>query len=305
MLETIAKPFLKWAGGKSQLLEELEKLYPSELKEGMVTRYFEPFIGSGAVFLDVAQRYKVGAFYVVDKNEDLILTYRVIQRDVDTLIDFLSRYAKKYLELHDEDKRKYFYEIRSIYNLQRFNINYNKYSENWTPRAAQLIFLNKTCYNGLFRVNKRGDFNVPFGKYKRPHFFDEGNLRKISDILQNTEIVIDDFMALKNKITKRSFVYFDPPYRPISRTSSFTSYSKFDFDDDEQIRLAKFFRYLDARGAKIMLSNSDPQNTDPDDTFFEDLYRGFRINRVLAKRSINCNGDKRGHIFELVITNFS
>ncbi len=305
MSEIIAKPFLKWAGGKSQLLEELEKLYPSELKEGIINRYFEPFIGSGAVFLEIAQRYKVKSFYLVDKNEDLILTYMVIQRDVDTLIDFLSRYVKKYLELNDDDKREYFYEIRSIYNLQRFNINYNRYSENWVPRAAQLIFLNKTCYNGLFRVNKKGDFNVPFGKYKRPHFFDGDNLRRISDILKNAEILINDFMALKKKITSRSFVYFDPPYRPISRTSSFTSYSKFDFDDSEQIRLAKFFKYLDTRGAKVMLSNSDPKNTNPDDTFFEDLYRGFRITRVLAKRSINCNGDKRGHIYELVITNFS
>lgn len=304
MIEMIAKPFLKWAGGKSQLLSDFEKFYPPELKGGRVTRYFEPFVGSGAVLLDIAQRYKTRSCYIVDKNEDLILTYQVIQRDVDTLIAFLSRYAQKYFELNDDEKKEYFYEIRHSYNLQRFNINYSRYSENWIPRAAQLIFLNKTCYNGLFRVNKKGDFNVPFGKYKRPHFYDEMNLRKTSSILQKTEIAVGDFMQFSERITPNSFIYLDPPYRPISRTSSFTSYSKFDFNDEEQIRLARYFRYLDAKGAKVMLSNSDPQNTNPDDAFFEDLYSDYYITRVLAKRSINCDGDKRGQIYELVITNF-
>ncbi len=304
MTEIIAKPFLKWAGGKSQLLSDFEKFYPPELKAGKITRYFEPFVGSGAVFLDLAQRYRTRSCYIVDKNEDLILTYQVIQRDVDILMEFLSRYAKKYLELNDDEKKGYFYEIRQSYNLQRFNINYSRYSENWIPRAAQLIFLNKTCYNGLFRVNKKGDFNVPFGKYKRPHFYDEMNLRKTSDILQKAEIAVGDFMQFSERITRNSFIYLDPPYRPISRTSSFTSYSKFDFNDEEQIRLAHYFRYLDSKGARVMLSNSDPQNTNPDDSFFEDLYRDYHITRVLAKRSINCDGDKRGQIYELVITNF-
>jgi len=299
------KPFLKWAGGKSQLLGQFQDYYPSELKTGHITKYFEPFLGGGAVFLDVVQKFSIESASLNDINEELILAYKVIQRNPETLIEFLSKYAKQYFNLSEEERKSFFYEIRTNLNFQRFQINYKKYSENWIPRAAQLIFLNKTCFNGLFRLNKKGEFNVPFGKYKNPKIFDEENILDLSKILQIAEINAGNFYSTENMIDENSFVYFDPPYRPISKTSNFTSYSKYSFNDPEQIKLGEYFAKLNReKNAKLMLSNSDPKNENPDDTFFDDLFDDFNINKVNANRMINCNGNNRGQISELLITNY-
>ncbi len=299
-----AKPFLKWVGGKRQLLEQFEKLYPIELELKRIKNYYEPFVGGGAVFFDVVQNYEIENAYLYDINDELILTYKVIQKDVNKLIEFLYRYDKQYKKLNEEKKKEYYYELRENYNIQRFNIDYNKYSENWVPRAAQSIFLNKTCFNGLFRFNSKGGFNAPMGRYKNPKILDQQNLLNVSKLLEIATIKKANFKEVKNDIKNNSFVYFDPPYRPISKTSNFTSYSKYTFQDDEQLQLASLFYELDQRGHKLMLSNSDPKNTDPEDDFFESIYSTFNITRVDAKRSINSNGSKRNPIKEIVVTNY-
>lgn len=300
-----AKPFMKWAGGKSQLLRQFKNYYPKELINGKIKKYFEPFIGGGAVFLDIVQKFPIESAFLTDINEELIIAYKVIQRNPDTLIEYLRKYSNQYYKLSEEERKEYFYEVRTNLNLQRFQVNYQRYSDNWVPRAAQLIFLNKTCFNGLFRLNKKGEFNVPFGKYKNPKIVDENNILALSKILQIAEINVGNFDSTEHKIDENSFVYFDPPYRPISKTSSFTSYSKYNFGESEQIQLAKYFSKLHTeRKPKLMLSNSDPKNENPDDTFFEKLFNGFYINKVNANRMINCNGNNRGIISELLITNY-
>ena len=300
-----AKPFMKWAGGKSQLLGQFQKYYPKELKVGKIKKYFEPFIGGGALFLDITQNFSIESAFLTDINEELILAYKVIQRNPESLIEFLWKYSKQYYTLSEEERKEYFYEVRTNLNLQRFQINYRRYSKNWIPRAAQIIFLNKTCFNGLFRLNKKGEFNVPFGRYKNPKILDEENILALSKILQISEINAGNFYSTENKIDENSFVYFDPPYRPISKTSSFTSYSKYSFNDPEQIKLGRYFTKLAReKNAKLMLSNSDPTNVNSNDTFFKDLFSGFKIHNILANRMINCNGEKRGRIKELVITNY-
>lgn len=298
-----AKTFLKWAGGKTQLLPQLENYYPSELKNGNIDTYFEPFIGGGAVFFQIAQNYNIKSAFLYDINPELILVYKVIQQAVEDLIDELDIYATTYPTLDTESQQKFFYKVREHYNSSRHKVK-KKYSRLWIPRAAQCIFLNKTCFNGLFRMNKKGEFNVPFGKYKNPKILDVDNLRASSELLQPAVVEVSDFAGIKEKVDDNSFVYLDPPYRPISKTASFTSYAANRFDEDEQVRLAHFFRQLDSKGTKIMLSNSDPQNENPSDQFFNVMYQGYQINKVEAKRRINCKGKKRGSINELIITNY-
>ncbi len=286
-----AKPFLKWAGGKSQLLEQFQDYYPAELKLGKIKKYFEPFLGGGAVFLDIVKKFKINKAYLTDINEELIIAYKVIQRAPETLIEYLKKFSRDYHQLSEEERKEYFYDVRLNYNLNHFQISYKKYSKNWIPRTAQMIFLNKTCFNGLFRVNQKGEFNVPFGKYKNPKILNEQNIISLSNILQIAEINVGDFKSTEHLIDENSFIYFDPPYRPISKTASFTSYAQSGFNDDEQIRLGKYFAKLDReKNARLMLSNSDPTNENPDDSFFEELFKGYNINRVFANRMINCNG---------------
>lgn len=300
-----AKPFLKWAGGKSQLLPQFEDLYPTELKQGKIKRYIEPFIGGGAMFFYMAQKYKISSAYLYDINSELILTYKVVQKDPEKLIGQLGELSQNYKTLTEDKRKSFYYKIRDQYNLQRSQINFKHYSTNWISRASMMIFLNRTCFNGLFRLNSKGGFNVPHGRYKNPRILNKENIIAVSQLLQIAEIEIGDFKVCESVVTPTSFVYFDPPYRPISKTASFTSYSTFDFDDQQQIRLANFFRHLDdSNKVKMMLSNSDPKNENSHDNFFENLYKGFRINRVSANRMINSNAHKRGRINELVITNY-
>lgn len=304
-MDSKAKPFLKWAGGKSQLLEKFKEMYPEQLRQKRVKTFYEPFLGSGAVFFDVAQHYDIKSAYLYDINEELILTYQVIQKDVSKLLDFLYRYEKDYLKLDKKQRQEFFYEQRSNYNLQRFNIDYNRYSDQWFARAAQLIFLNRTCFNGLYRVNAKGEFNTPAGDYSNPTICDEHNLMAVHKVLEIAEIRIADFKEVLADLKATSFVYFDPPYRPLSKTASFKAYSKHNFADKEQVELANLFVQLDKAGAQIMLSNSDPKNINPADNFFDEMYRDYHITRIPAKRMINSIAAKRGSINEIVVTNYA
>ncbi len=305
LVHSVARPFLKWAGGKGQLLNKFQEFYPKQLKQKKIQTFYEPFLGSGAVFFDIAQNYSIESAYLYDINEELILTYKVIQKDVYKLLEFLYHYEKTYLSLNKKKREEFYYDQRTNYNLQRFNIDYDKYSEQWFQRAAQLIFLNRTCFNGLYRVNSKGEFNSPAGDYNNPTICDEKNLLAVHKALQIAEIKKADFRQVTIDLKDKSFVYFDPPYRPISKTANFKSYSKHHFTDNEQIELSKLFRKLDKKGIKVMLSNSDPKNNNPTDNFFEELYKGYNIFRVPAKRMINSIPTKRGAINEIVVTNYS
>ena len=298
------KPFLKWAGGKGQLLEAFQKFYPKELSGGKIENYCEPFVGGGAVFFDIVQNYPLKSALLCDNNEDLILAYLVIQKEVQPLIDQLDRLQHQYLKLNDEKRTAYYYKVREQFNKQKKSINFNNFSVKWTKRAAQIIFLNRTCFNGLFRFNSRGEFNVPQGRYKNPKILDAENLLKISKLLSIAEIRKADFREIKGRVTENTFVYYDPPYRPLNQTSSFTAYSKNAFGDPEQIALAALFSELSQKGVKQMLSNSDPKNHNPEDRFFDELYSGFYISRVPARRSINSNGLKRNAINEIIVTSY-
>ena len=301
----IARPFLKWAGGKSQLLNQFEPYYPVELRAGQITRYVEPFVGGGAVFLDVIQRYDVQLAYLFDINRELILAYDVIRRDPRGLIKLLGQYHEHYYSLDQDARKRYFYAMRDEYNALRAQVDAEHFSESWILRVAHLIFLNKTCFNGLYRVNSKGGFNVPFGRYKRPAILDEENILRVSELLQHVTLMFGDFRDCEPFVNDTTFVYFDPPYRPLNNTSSFTSYSKDRFSDDDQIALGQFYAHLDQQSqARLMLSNSDPTNVNPKDTFFDDLYSGFKIHRVHANRMINSKASGRGKISELLITNY-
>ena len=299
-----ARPFLKWAGGKTQLLGEFNKRLPKELKTGEITKYAEPFIGGGAVFFSLNQKFSFEQCTICDANEELILAYRVIKKSVKQLIDKLEILESEYLAKDEKNRELLYYEVRDVFNRRLPEMNFQKYGPGWVERAAWIIFLNHTCFNGLFRVNRKGEFNVPFGKYKNPEILNENNLNDVATLLKTTRLVLGDFTECKKFVDEASFVYFDPPYRPLNQTSSFTSYSKEGFSDTDQVRLGEFFKELDKKGAKIMLSNSDPRNEKSDDSFFDELYADYTIERVPAKRSINCNGTRRGEINELIITNY-
>lgn len=289
--QRVVRPFLKWAGGKGQLLEEIDRRLPMILKTGEINTYIEPFVGGGAVFFYIAQRYEfIKKFYLFDINQDLIKCYNAIKENVDFLIEELKNLEGKFLRKDSSAQKDFYYRIR-----ERFNCDKD---------PAKLIFLNKTCYNGLYRVNRKSEFNVPFGYYKRPTICAADNLRIVSEVLQKADIICGDFKDSKAYIDRHSFMYLDPPYRPLSPTASFTSYSKDDFTEADQIILANFCKKIDAKGAKFLLSNSDPKNEDPTDSFFEDQYKEFTIDTVKATRLINCKASGRGQINELLITNY-
>lgn len=303
-ISMLSRPFIKWAGGKSQLIDEIDARLPVELREREITTYFEPFLGGGAVFFYIAQKFSIERAVLFDINEDLIITYKVIKYNPEELMRFIDYYKYLYNNLDIEKQKDFFYSIRENYNKNKVKINFNDYNNELIEHAAQMIFLNKTCYNGLYRLNSKGEFNVPFGKYKKVNFYDKENILYISALLQKAELYICDFEEIIHYDVNNAFIYFDPPYRPISQTASFTSYSKFHFSENDQIRLATIFKELDKRNTRLMLSNSDPKNVNPDDDFFEKHYKGFNIQRVYANRMINCNGEKRGKINELIITNY-
>lgn len=298
-MQNRVKPFVKWAGGKGSLLNQLKNYYPLELRNGEIECYIEPFIGGGAVLIDILQNYKVKEAYAFDINFDLINSYNIIKNNVDELITNLKLLEKEYLSLGKDDRKKFFYNIRKQYNSYRLTKD-----EMSLQKATEFIFLNRTCFNGLYRVNKNGDFNVPMGNYKNPTICDEENLRALSELIKNVNFEYGDYKTSQKYIKKNTFVYFDPPYRPLNVTSGFTSYTKEDFDDENQKELALFYKELDNNNVKVMLSNSNPKNTNKEDCFFENIYKGFNINEVYAKRMINSDSCGRGEISELLITNY-
>lgn len=296
--EKPVKPFLKWAGGKGQLLREIEKYYPFE--DGKIKKYAEPFVGGGAVLFDILSKYDLDEVYISDINAELINTYCIIRDDIDNLIELLVALQNDFLPLDTDDRKVFYTQKRKRFNDLKVNGNENINIE----KAALMIFLNKTCFNGLFRVNKKGLFNVPMGAYKNPLICDENNLRAVSENLQRVTIVCRDYRESADFIDQNTFVYFDPPYRPITNTASFTAYTENLFNDEEQIELARFVDDMHRKGAKIVISNSDPKNSNTEDDFFDNIYSSHKIKRVEATRMINCNSEARGKIKELLISNF-
>ncbi len=291
------KPFLKWAGGKGQLLAEIEQYYP--FKNG-ITKYAEPFVGGGAVLFDILSKYELEEVYISDINPELINSYRVIRDNIEQLISLLKVMQNEFVPLDIESRKIYYATKRERFNDLKVNGNKTVNIE----KAALMVFLNKTCFNGLYRVNKKGLFNVPMGSYKNPLICDEDNLRAVSKKLQNVKIVCGDYREVADFIDENTFVYFDPPYRPITDTASFTAYTENLFNDDEQIELARFVDRMHQKGAKVVISNSDPKNSNTEDDFFDDIYSAHKIKRVEASRMINCNSEARGKIKELLISNF-
>jgi DNA adenine methylase len=272
-----AEPFLKWAGGKGQLLNEFVKLFPDNFNN-----YIEPFVGGGAVFFYLYSNGKLTnkKSVLIDSNKDLITAYKSIK-----------------------DKNKLRFIIKALSNGKYLNNKDNFYKvreqepKNDVDKTARLIYLNKTCFNGLYRVNSNGKFNVPFGRYKNPLICDSENLKAVNSALANAKLINGDFTIVLEFADKGDFVYFDPPYHPVSKTASFTGYTKDSFGEEDQERLAEVYRKLDRRGCKLMLSNSDVK-------FIRDLYKGYRIEVVKARRMINCKASKRGDVNELVILNY-
>lgn len=318
---------MKWAGGKGQLLDQLGALFPKGLSDGSIHSYAEPFLGGGAMFFHVMQRFPLKSACLMDANEELVLVYSVVQKDAGALIGELQRMASAFLKLDMESRKERFLKVRSAFNREKPLVDFRKYTaSSWVKRAAQILFLNKTCYNGLFRVNRSGGFNVPFGSYAKPAIVDADNLRAASALLGRAAVSIrlgdfGDLAAMGAGVKGAggrgagssggfpkpgTFIYYDPPYLPISATASFTAYSKGVFGKEEQRRLAAYFKSLDRPGVFQMLSNSDPKNEDPANEFFEDLYSDYRgsLFRVPASRSINSNPARRGRINEIVITNY-
>lgn len=286
------------------MLDEFTRRIPAELRDGDLQVFVEPFVGGGAVYFHFNSLFNFRECHIFDINDELVLAYTVVKNDVDGLIDYLGEISSEFLAKDDAGRKRYYYAMRRRFNREREAIDFEHPGKEWTRRAAHLIFLNRTCFNGLFRVNSRGEFNVPFGRYENPRILYEDVLRADSAILQNTTVHRGDFTLAEPYIADDTFVYFDPPYRPLTRTASFTQYSKRGFADEEQRRLAEFYARCDARGARLMLSNSDPKNTNPDDDFFDSLYAGYRIDRVPAKRLINSDAAKRGEVNEIIVMNY-
>ena len=293
-----AKPFLKWAGGKTQLITEIKKSLPLEIINKKFT-YIEPFVGSGAVLFWMLENLpKLEKAVINDINADLINTYRIIASKPRELISILQILQNEYhnLEGKDEEKKEYYYKKRELYNARNVE---------QSGQAALFIFLNRTCFNGLYRVNKSNCYNVPMGSYKKPTICDEQNILAVSNALQKVEILCGDYEETIKEAVSNSFFYFDPPYKPLSNTSSFNSYAKDEFNDEEQLRLRDFCSKLEEQGLKWMLSNSDVKGKDTNDNFFDEIYAEFSISRVRARRSINANPEKRGELNELLITNYN
>lgn len=293
----MAKPFIKWAGGKTQLLTQFENILPHNLEEAEHFTYIEPFVGGGAMLFHMLQKYtNIGRVIINDINPNLITAYRVIRDTPERLITDLKMLQREFRQNSNEEARKeYFLRIRK---------SYNEDTHNDVTNTAMFIFLNRTCFNGLYRVNSKGYFNVPFGKYTNPTICDEELLLEDSKILQNVEILCGDYTLIERYVDNNTFIYFNPPYRPLSTTSSFTSYSKENFDDTEQTRLAHFFARLSRYGCKMMLSNSDCCAQNPNDTFFENLYGNFIIDKVHASRFVNAIPSKRGKLTEILVRNY-
>lgn len=279
------KPFIKWVGGKTQLLSEIERFLPKDFKD---ITYIEPFVGGGATLFFILNAHpEIKRVVISDINKDLIDTYKIVRDKPIELINYLQNIANEYLPLSEEDRKKYFLLKRELYNTKKLDKLEN---------SALFIFLNKTCFNGLYRVNSKGLFNSSFGDYKNPKICDRKTIIEDSKLLQKVEILNIDFEETIKYVGDNTFFYLDPPYKPISKTAKFTSYTKEAFNDEEQLRLRDFCINLDLLGYKFLLSNSDNK-------LFYDIYSKFIINKVYASRNISSDPDKRKGVTELLITN--
>lgn len=293
------KPFLKWAGGKTQLLRDIERSLPEDIYHWKEFTYIEPFAGSGAVLFWMLRKFpNLKRAVINDINEELMTAYAVVKKEPLKLIKELNSLQKKYYAIESEENRsEFFYLQRDRFNSQK--------TDN-VKSTTLLIFLNRTCFNGLYRVNSKGEFNVPFGRYTKPTICDEQTILADSVALQNVELLTGDFeQTLPYAKGEETLFYFDPPYKPLSETSHFTAYAKGVFNDAEQERLKKFCDLVNMKGYSFILSNSDVNITKPGNKYFDHLYSDFNIERVYAKRSINANAEKRGTLKELLITNYA
>ncbi len=292
-----AKPFLKWAGGKTQLLPTIDSFLPDSFRQEKDITYIEPFVGGGAMLFFMLQKYpNIKKAIINDINPHLVKTYTIIRDNPYSLVDTLTELQEKFRAAGDfEAQKELFLNIRSRFNQETLTD---------IEEASYMIFLNRTCFNGLYRENSKGGFNVPFGRYSNPTICDESLLIADSELLQKVEILNGDFARTGEYVDGYTFFYFDPPYRPLDATSSFNSYVKETFDDKEQIRLKEFYSFLSVEGCKELLSNSDCKGRNAEDVFFDELYQDFFIERVYAKRNINANASKRGTLTELLIRNY-
>ena len=292
-----AKPFIKWVGGKSQLIDQLDMQLPADFGNWENATYIEPFVGGGAMLFYMLQRYpNIEHAVINDINPDLVTCYRTVRDNPKQLIESLADIEMAYLALETEERRKdFFMAVRERYNEKNLDPIEN---------TTKFFFLNRTCFNGLYRVNKKGLFNVPFGKYSNPTICDPETILKDSELLQRVEILNGDFEATFEYAQGNSFFYFDPPYRPLSDTSSFNDYAKESFNDDDQIRLKVYCDRIDKAGFHFMLSNSDCKGKNENDNFFDVLYGAYQIERVWASRSINSNPAKRGKLTEILVHNY-
>ena len=292
-----AKPFIKWVGGKSQLIEQLDAQLPADFDNWESATYIEPFVGGGAMLFYMLQRYpNIQNAIINDINPDLMTCYRMVRDYPEQLIGSLKDIENSYLAIESEERRKVFYmAVRERYNEKNLDPIEN---------TTLFIFLNRTCFNGLYRVNKKGLFNVPFGKYSNPKICDPETIRKDSELLQRVEMLNGDFESTFKHAHGNTLFYFDPPYRPLSDTSSFNDYAKESFNDDAQLRLKEYCDRINEAGYKFMLSNSDCKGKNEEDNFFDVLYHAYHINRVWASRSINSNPDKRGKLTEILVCNY-
>ncbi|MCI6675849.1 MAG: Dam family site-specific DNA-(adenine-N6)-methyltransferase [Clostridiales bacterium] len=294
------KPFLKWAGGKTQMLPIFREYYPAALEDGTINRYMEPCVGGGAVLFDLLARYDLVEVTINDINKELITCYRVVQRSVSRLVSILEEWQRIYNLMSQEEQERMYYEKRDRMNQRKKKEIWGKEDE--LMIAAHMLFLNRTCFNGLYRENRKGQFNVPFNRTKNINF-DFENMYLAGEVLKNVRILCQDFQTLTPYVTSRTFIYVDPPYRPVNKTPAFTDFTKDSFDDSKQIRLAEWAREADGLGAAILLDNSDPQAFDENDTFFVDLYQGFEIFHVSGKSSISSKLSSRGKKGDLLIKN--
>nr|WP_314698925.1 DNA adenine methylase [uncultured Prevotella sp.] len=292
-----AKPFIKWVGGKTQLIGQLEAELPADFDNWENTTYIEPFVGGGAMLFYMLQRYPCIQHAIInDINTDLCTCYQTVKNEPELLIEALYDIENTYHNLKTEEERKLFF-----LNVRE---RYNKKDLDAVENTTLFFFLNRTCFNGLYRVNKKGLFNVPFGKYVNPTICDPNTIRRDSELLQRVEILNGDFEVTFDYAHDNTLFYFDPPYRPLSNTSSFNDYTKDDFNDNAQIRLKEYCDKIHRAGHKFMLSNSDCKGRNKEDNFFDNLYSSYQIERLVASRSINSNPHKRGKLTEILVHNY-
>lgn len=292
---------IKWAGGKSKLASVIEEHISQNLSIESIDTYVEPFLGGGSFFFYMTQKYNFKNIIISDINSELINLYKVIQHQPKLLIDGAQEIQDTYNKLDTlEKKAEFFYDVRTKYNDYIIS---NKQLHLNITQAIYFLFLNKVGFNGLYRVNSKGLYNVPFGKREKAGLLKESNILGVSELLNGVQILNCDYDKTLEFAGKNSLFYFDPPYRPLSDSSSFTSYAKSDFNDNSQIKLAEYCKTIHNLGARFALSNSDPKNHNLEDNFFDDLYSEFNINRIYARRMIGAKSISRGKVSEILVTN--